>query len=215
MQHEYTAQQLDHAMGASHDITGDDDILEVSFEGIRAFLNSLPDQPGGAALREQAGVYQALLEHPFFRDWSISDTSVWSFMMSKLDSAMTPQDYWQECSWGDVLHTDARVKAEYISGTVIEGIPDGISDNGVYLVDGNLIPYSPDAKWYRIPAQVVHPDPAEHPVIYVRDSDIVNFVPKIMVWYRDAYVAGRQGLFPEQITDWQQIDPAKVVANND
>lgn len=127
-----------------------------------------------------------------------------------------PRDYWQECSWGDVLHTDARVKAEYISGTVIEGIPDGVSDDGIYIVDGNFIPFSTDARWYRIPTPVVHPDPAEHPVIYAKDSDdIVNFVPKIMVWYRDSYVAGWQCLSPEQITDWQQIDPAKVVANND
>ena len=82
-----------------------------------------------------------------------------------LDALPDLQDDWQECSWDDILHTDERVKAEYFSGTVIEGIPDGISDNGIYIVDGNFIPFSTDARWYRIPAPVVAPDPAEHPVV--------------------------------------------------
>lgn len=62
---------------------------------------------------------------------------------------------------------------------------------------------------------VKNPDPVEHPVIYVKDCDLVNFIPEIMVWYRDSYVAGRQCLSPERITDWQPIDPAKVVADDD
>lgn len=215
MQHEYTAHQLDYAMWASHDITGDDNILEVSSEGIRAFLNSLPDQPGDDALREQAGLYKELIDHPFFKDWSISGTSVRSFMMSKLDSAMTPQDDWQECGFNDFRPTDKRVKAAFIGGSIIEGTPDRRNSEHVFLVDGPVISSHDDATFYRIPAPVVHPDPTECPVIYAKDSDIVNFVPKIMVWYRDSYVAGWQGLSPEQITDWQQIDPAKVVADND
>ena len=130
------------------------------------------------------------------------------------------QDYWQECSWGDVLHTDARVKAEYISGTVIEGIPDGVSDDGVYLVDGNLIPYSPDAKWYRIPAQVVHPDPTEHPVILIHRSSGTKHDPPAVAITRKHnmtddihYVFKDYGIqSPADITEWE---PAKVVADND
>lgn len=186
MQHEYTEQQLDHAMGASHDITGDDDILEVSFEGIRAFLNSLPEPD--------------------------------------------PQDDWEACEFADIRKGD-RVKevVNHGHGTIeaIEGVAHfkapGIGGHLAWKPRGSVYQLALDdhesdshkVTLYRIPAPVVAPDPVEHPVIYVRDSDIVNFVPKIMVWYRDAYVAGRQGLSPEQITDWQQIDPAKVVADND
>lgn len=44
MKHEFTDQQIDHAMGVSQEVTGDDYILEVSLEGISAFLEALPDQ---------------------------------------------------------------------------------------------------------------------------------------------------------------------------
>ena len=132
------------------------------------------------------------------------------------------QDDWQECTWGDILHTDERVKAEYISGTVIEGIPDGISDNGVYLVDGNLIPYSTDARWYRIPAPVAHPVPEEHPIILVHKFDgdemptgtyasikqnqVHNFVYELVPG-DGAYPITTS---PTAIDDWT---PAKVIAD--
>ena len=129
-------------------------------------------------------------------------------------------DDWEECSWDDILHTDERVKAEYISGTVIEGVPDGISDNGVYLVDGNLIQYSPDAKWSRIPAPVVHPDPDNNPVILVREVHGKTYDPPVVAIVRDSstqnhpvYVYGDNGsAFPDYITDWS---PAKVVADDE
>ena len=166
MQYEYTAQQLDHAIGASYDITGDTDILEVSFEGIRAFLDALPEPD--------------------------------------------QQDDWQECAWGDVLHTDERVKAEYISGTIIEGIPDGISDEGIHLVDSIFMPHSTDAKWHRIPAPVQHPDPAEHPVIIDEMGE-----PWFWAGLDDDYHSPtRPSTFrsPSDFTIWT---PAKVVADND
>lgn len=117
------------------------------------------------------------------------------------------QDDWQECSWDDILHTDERVKAEYISGTVIEGIPDGISNNGIYLVDGNSIPFSTDARWYRIPAPVVAPDPAEHPVIIDEMGE-----PWFWVGLDDDYHSHtRPSTFrsPSDFTFWT---PAKVVS---
>ena len=133
-----------------------------------------------------------------------------------------PQDDWQQCSWGDISHTDERVKAEHTSGTIIEGVPDGISDNGVYLVDGNLIPYSPDAKWYRIPAPVQHPDPEEHPVI----ANVAVHKPGTNSTHRYDYATWDIGEYydcwsnegkyygawrPSAIVEWS---PAKVVEDD-
>ena len=215
MQHEYTAQQLAHAMGDSYDITGDTDILEVSFEGIRAFLDALPDQPGDDALREQAGLYKELIDHPFFKDWSISGTSVRNFMMNKLDSAMTPQDDWEACEFADIRKGDRvkRVDANYGGDTTIttEGTVARLEVNYALSQGGSTLGNPDDdgdtlVQLYRIPAPVVHPDPERHPAIHVEECDIVGFIPKIMVWYRDSYVAGQQCLSPERITSWQPVD---------
>lgn len=142
---------------------------------------------------------------------TVSEIVVWKY--EKFISALPePQQDWQECTWDDILHTDERVKAEYISGTVIEGIPDGISDNGIYLVDSNFIPFSTDARWYRIPAPVVAPDPAEHPVVI--DGNGTS-------WFwsgtGDEYHSPeRPGEYKDRFTNWTpgEVVP-KVVETND
>lgn len=144
---------------------------------------------------------------------TVSEIVVWKY--EKFISALPePQQDWQECTWDDILHTDERVKAEYISGTVIEGIPDGISDNGIYLVDSNFIPFSTDARWYRIPAPVVAPDPAEHPVVLVRESVNTKYDKPIpMIWDGgEFYESPKTSLHISTITDWE---PAKVVADDE
>lgn len=137
-----------------------------------------------------------------------------------------PQDDWQECTFDDIRKGD-RVKRVYTFPNGSVGASEGIAakkEPGFAAhwrwvdQDGLILGISsdnndPHVTFSRIPAPVVHPDPSEHPAIYVKDSHIVNFIPKIMVWYREAYVAGRQCLFPKQITDWHPVDPAKVIAD--
>lgn len=43
MQHNYTNSELDTAVGESFDITGDAPLLDVSFNGLRKFLDALPE----------------------------------------------------------------------------------------------------------------------------------------------------------------------------
>lgn len=43
MQHNYTNSELDTAVGESYDITGDAPLLDVSFNGLRKFLDTLPE----------------------------------------------------------------------------------------------------------------------------------------------------------------------------
>lgn len=223
MAHEYTEDQLFEATKNAARTTNRDWISRFNPKDIRAILDALPDHQDDEALQEQAGVYQDMLDHPFFKDWSISGTSVRDFMMNKLDNAMNQQDDWEECLYRDIRKGD-RVKRvmTHDSGTTEtrEGVAETVDRFDVSCSMRQIITGIEDSrntivKLYRIPAPVQHPDPTEHPVIYVRDSDIVGFIPKIMVWYRDSYVAGRQCFSPERITDWQQVDPAKVVADND
>lgn len=150
---------------------------------------------------------------------TVSEIVVWKY--EKFISALPePQQDWQECTWDDILHTDERVKAEYISGTVIEGIPDGISDEGIHLVGSNFMPNSTDARWYRIPAPVVAPDPAEHPVILIHRSSGIKHVPPAVAITRKNnmtddihYVFKDYGVqSPADITEWE---PAKVVADDE
>lgn len=222
MSHQYTAQQLDHAMGASYDITGDTDILEVSFEGIRAFLDALPETGKtyitNVGIQQQIGRLQDLTS-------SANEAVIWLSTLNHLVATgadrerilkQDTQDGWQECAWGDILHADERVKAEYISGTVIEGVPDGISDGGICIVDGNFIPFSTDARWYRIPAPVVHPDPAEHPAIVVTEADgYEDTNPQVFIWTGNRYENNAWSFDTDDITNWKPINPAKVVADND
>ena len=132
------------------------------------------------------------------------------------------QDVWQTCPAKNVRKGD-RVRWKVSESEdnesyeiVVTVVTNHTNDGGVVLHSKSCSYFFPyDTVVDRIPAPVQHPDPEQHPVIYVKDCDLVNFIPEIMVWYRDSYVAGRQCLSPERITDWQQIDPAKVVADDE
>ena len=71
----------------------------------------------------------------------------------------------------------------------------------------------------RIPAPVDHPNPAEHPVILIREAVVKHDPPVVAIAMRERvcneliYVFGEYGaLSPTKITDWS---PAKVVADNE
>lgn len=135
-----------------------------------------------------------------------------NYLRSFLDAFPDPPGDWQECSWGDISPTDERVKAEYISGTIIEGVPDGISDDGIYLVDSIFMPHSTDAKWHRIPSPDVHPDPTESPVIIVHKARVFDFPQggQAMMWNGDSYENAAYEFFCNDITDWTS---ARVIAD--
>lgn len=228
MRHEFTDEQLQLTILDASDQRSIfirtarelEDIDSSAIQSLRTLLYHLPE-PGktyitNVGIQQQIGRLQDLSS-------SENEAVIWLSALNHLVATgadrkrilrQDTQDDWQECAWGDVLHTDERVKAEYISGTVIEGVPDGISDNGVYLVDGNLIPYSPDAKWYRIPAPVTHPDPEEHPVIVTYRPNGNGKTPVSYAWTGQHYRSfdGQEYFSANEITDWS---PAKVVANND
>lgn len=183
----------------------------------------LPDQPGDDALREQAGLYKELIDHPFFRDWSISGTSVRSFMMSKLDSAMTPQDDWEACEFADIRRNDRVKRVEPLIGDAtetIEGTAVTVDENWALTKGGTTLAHSrdikkPDLAIYRIPAprdSSNYPDPAECPVIIVHKELAYDFTQtpdggQAMMWNGDTYENAAYEFFCKDITDWT---PAKV-----
>lgn len=124
-----------------------------------------------------------------------------------------PDPSYPEIPIEDVRKGD-RVRITTSRGSQYEVTVDRM-DSYTWRWNGGSVYISAIESVHLIERPVNHPDPVEHPVIYVKDCDLVNFIPEIMVWYRDSYVAGRQCLSPERITDWQPIDPAKVVADDD
>lgn len=124
-----------------------------------------------------------------------------------------PDPSYPEIALDDVRKGD-RVRITTSMGNQYEVTVDRM-DSYTWRWNGGSVYINAIESVHLIERPVNHPDPVEHPVIYVKDCDLVNFIPEIMVWYRDSYVAGRQCLSPERITDWQPIDPAKVVADDD
>lgn len=231
MRHEFTDEQLQLTILDASDQRSIfirtarelEDIYSSAIQSLRTLLYHLPDQPGDDALREQAGLYKELIDHPFFKDWSISGTSVRSFMMNKLDSAMTPQDDWQECKFADIRKGDRVKRVEPLIGDAtetIEGTAVTVDENWALTKGGTTLAHSrdikkPDLAIYRIP--VTHPDPAEHPVIIVHKALAYDFTQtpdggQAMMWNGDTYENADYEFFCKDITDWT---PAKVVANND
>lgn len=82
-----------------------------------------------------------------------------------LDHLPDQPDEWEECNYEDIKGTDQKVRAVYGDGVIIEGPVQEIYVSTVVLVGEHRLPRLQAAKYYRIPAPVVHPDPAEHPVI--------------------------------------------------
>jgi hypothetical protein len=134
------------------------------------------------------------------------------------DALPEPDDDWQECGFNDFLPTDKRVKAVFAGGSIIEGTPDRRNHEHVFLVDGPVIHSYDDATFYRIPAPVQHPDPAQHPVIldpHTTDDEVFDYA----VWdAEDFYLCYThegeymRGAEPSEIT---KFTPAKVVAEDD
>ena len=196
-----------------------EDIDSSAIQSLRTLLYHLPE-PGktyitNVGIQQQIGRLQDLTssEHEAVIWLSTLNHLVATGADRKRILKQDTQDGWQECAWGDVLHTDERVKAEYISGTIIEGIPDGISDEGIHLVDSIFMPHSTDAKWHRIPAPVQHPDPADNQFIIANGKKYVIFGDR---YYNIEQVGiyGITGYFPEEFTSWEPADiVAKVIAD--
>jgi hypothetical protein len=121
---------------------------------------------------------------------------------------------WQGSSTGDLRKGD-QAKAVFQNGAIIQGTVRRVLSNGdISLGEGVRIHADDDITLYRIPKPVVHPDPAEHPVIIVNEAQGNNSddLPREMIWFMGSYVSGMTSFIPEIITDWE---PAKVVADDD
>jgi len=140
------------------------------------------------------------------------------FLKRFLDHLPESDDDWQECGFNDFLPTDKRVKAVFAGGSIIEGTPDRRNHEHVFLVDGPVIHSYDDATFYRIPAPVQHPDPAEHPVIIV-DTNYGGLKGRHpFVWDGEIYAAVSGPIKhanPETITDWEPADIVPKVVEDD
>lgn len=145
-------------------------------------------------------------------------TSLLNDLRAILKHLPAQQGDWEECGFNDLRPTDKRVKAVFIGGSVIEGTPDQSSSESIFLVDGPVIHTYDEATFYRIPAPVVHPDPAEHPAIIVREiahalGGTSGKVYEQALWNHGNSDTGRYNtstgreLRPERIIDWA---PAKM-----
>jgi hypothetical protein len=147
------------------------------------------------------------------RDW-ISRFNV-KDIRAFLDALPEPEsDEWQECRFEDVQKGD-RVKVvdthEAGDKTAYEGDVLQVSKDLVMTAHHPLHSVY-NSKWYRIPAPVQHPDPAEHPAIVVIEADCFKGQdPQVLVWTGGKYENDSWMFDEDDITDWLPIDPAKVV----
>lgn len=190
---------------------------ELHYKELRHILSAFPELQKLDELRQQAGLYQDLLDHPFFDGWADTDMSVRDWMMGRLNAALPDQpDEWERCEFSDIRKGD-RVRAEFIDityeGTAVDvrdyKIAIGHNRNEILLAWKN-----PDL--YRIPAPVVHPDPAVSPVIIVHESDMILSLdaPLKMLWVGRTYRDSEYSLKPQDITEWEPADiVAKVIAD--
>ena len=199
-----------------------EDIDSSAIQSLRTLLYHLPE-PGktyitNVGIQQQIGRLQDLTssEHEAVIWLSTLNHLVATGADRKRILKQDTQDGWQECAWGDVLHTDERVKAEYISGTIIEGVPDGINDTRIWLVDGNTMPFESDAKWYRIPAPVTPPDPAQHQFIRVDGKDYEAIPESGRYKLLGPGLATVHVINRENITEWTELELVpKEVADDD
>lgn len=143
-------------------------------------------------------------------------TSLLSDLRAILKHLPAQQGDWQECGFNDLRPTDKRVKAVFIGGSVIEGTPDQSSSESVFLVDGPVIHTYDEATFYRIPAPIVTPDPAEHQFIRVDGKDYKAIPESGRYQLLEAGLATVHVINREDITEWTELELVpKVVADND
>lgn len=142
-----------------------------------------------------------------------------------LDALPEPdqQDDWQECAFEDIQKGD-RVKkvttkegtTETLEGTASQRLgkytKSWANDQDRLIFDNHEF-CDQLVRYYRIPAPVVAPNPAEHPVITIKaiNGEPIDAPGNAMFWgghYRYGY---DDMTIAEDITDWE---PAKVVPKN-
>ena len=128
-----------------------------------------------------------------------------------LDALPEPTtDDWQECRFEDIRKGD-RVKVvdthEAGDQTVYEGDVVQVS-KGLVMTAHHQLHSVYNSKWYRIPAPLQHPDPAEHKYILDVDGDL-------WIWSKS------QGKYVEPETlvqsapaEFDEWSPAKVVEDD-
>ena len=174
MKHEFTDSEISVAADQAVDTASYYRTIPIDYH--KAFLDALPDVPhcGDCAVdRAKAGVYEQLLDHPFFEGWSEADASVEDYMIGRLNEAhAAEQDEWE------AYDVKAVRKGDRVRWTV-----PGCEDNESYEIDvvavtnhttdGGVVLHSKIGSYFfpygavvdRIPAPVTHPDPDFHPVV--------------------------------------------------
>lgn len=220
MKHEFTSNDLGRALDQ---VTYDAGKIQgVSYVTLRQFLDALPDVPhwGDCAVdRAKAGVYEQLLDHPYFDGWSEADESVEDYMIGRLNEAHAAEQHDPQIPVADVRKGD-RVRVLTTIGNYYEfTITDIDTQLGMLIWNGGNVYKRSAKRVWLINRPVTHPDPAEHPVILVRtcwDSGILDdrhFTPAVVaIWDGFGYKSHEYGFNAQDISSWS---PAKVVADDE
>ncbi|NWN89206.1 MAG: hypothetical protein HLX51_11815 [Micrococcaceae bacterium] len=157
-------------------------------------------------------------------EWTVSEIVVWKYKKF-IDALPDQPDDWQECTFeeictGDQIKTRRRGVTSVYEHPVVSTYRSGPLGRRISLERGGLHPDS-DTTFYRIPAPVVHPVPAEHPVIIVQNANNICWMARPAYWDSGTqeYVfqdAACTGFSPSEITEWEpaSIVPKKVVEDD-
>lgn len=150
---------------------------------------------------EKADLSVSALGEPFW-------TQQVKALRKMLDALPEPKtDDWQQCRFEDI-HKGDQIKYVTEISTVIPHRPVTEIDQGDIIIGDQIrITSRPDAKYYRIPAPVVHPDPAVHKLIRCNVTD------RILMATPDGGYISEHGITwpPSNFEDWT---PAKVVEDD-
>lgn len=172
MKQEFEPHVIAEAVEKSYQISGDLPMLDVSINGLRAFLDALPE----------------------------------------------PQDDFQR--GGVILDTDDVRKGDRV---LIMNLANNLYEVTVTAIDeraiiwkGSSITKSSIDRIYLMDRPVVHPDPAEHPVILVTEYDVAGNImecePTPFFAHDGVYKNDIYAHRPDDVLSWS---PAKVVKDNE
>lgn len=94
-----------------------------------------------------------------------------------------------------------------------------LSDGIIHFDNDELVFWHNKHTYYRLPAPVQHPDPAEHQYILVHRADPKynrHMFPNVgMTSGKNGYGVGKIYISAEHILEWEELTPAKVVADDE
>lgn len=218
MKHEFTNNDLGRALDQ---VTYDAGKIQgVPYITLRQFLDALPDVPhcGDCAVdRAKAGVYEQLLDHPYFDGWSEADESVVDYMIGRLNEAHKNEQTYPQMELDDVRKGD-RVIIHTTRGSAYEVTVIKRDEYAITWEKSSVSNRYID-RIYLMDRPVTHPDPAVHRYIVDHDDHDMLYQSYVSVQSNkadDLYYSPENylGVAPEQFTNWSEA-VVKVVADDE